>query len=495
MHFVQNFPFFSIFISCLCGIACLLFGNKAAKNLTMGCLSLLTLMSLLLLLYTMETGESFTYLMGHFPNPFVNEIRAGPLEAFFALLFCIIGLLSLCGGINEMEEQVPVDKISYYYLVLNILMASVLSLVYSNDIFTAFVFIEIMTIASCIIIVIKPGGATLLATIIYLVMSLISSCLILFSIAMIYGLTGHLLLKELQPLIINLASTGLYTLPLFVFSGLLFTGLAIKCAIFPFHGWLPNAYTSALTSSSSIMSGIISKCYVLFILKIIYRVLSPDVLEIIKLQHMFLVLGGAGIVYGSYMAIKAKNIKRMLSYASIAQIGSLSMAIGINKEAVAAAACFHMAVHAIAKVMLFTAAGGLSRSTGEAGNNSFRGAARRDPLSAAVFIIGVLSMIGIPPFPGFFSKLYFTLAVLQSPSALLAIAFVVVISTALSAMYFFPAIGSMLVKIPESGSEKLSQSGSLLYKTVMLSFIIIMILLALFSGQILNINVLGISVF
>ena len=495
MHFIQNFPFFCIFLSCLCGIACLLPGNRTAKNLTIGCLSLLIIMSLVLLMYTMENGESFTYLMGHFPNPFVNEIRAGPLEALFALFFCIIGLLSLCGGINEMEEQVPVDKISYYYLVLNILMASVLSLVYSNDFFTAFVFIEILTIASCIIIVIKPGGATLLATIIYLVMSLISSCLILFSIAMIYGISGHLLMPNLQQIIIGLALEGIYTLPLFVFSGLLFTGLAIKCAIFPFHGWLPNAYTSSLSSSSSIMSGIISKCYILFVFKIIYRVLSPGVLESIKLQHMFLFLGGAGIVYGSYMAIKAKNIKRMLSYASIVQVGSLGIAIGINTEAVAAAAFFHMMVHAAAKAMLFTAAGGLSQVSGDTGSYSIRGAGRRDPLSAAAFIIAVFSIIGIPPFPGFFSKLFFTQAVLESPHAIPAIAFVVVISTALSAMYFFPAIGIMLSKTSESVTENLTASAPLLYRIVMVSFIVIMALFTFFSGPILDISERGLALF
>ena len=400
----------------------MLLKRQTAKWLTSACLATTTLMSAALLIFTVRGGESFAYMMGHFPAPFGNEIRAGALEAFFALLFCSVSLFSVLGGMRDIFADIPREKISHYFLMQNMLTGAMLAIVYTNDIFTAYVFIDVITIAACSIISIKPGGKTLSATMTYLIMSIIGSSLVLLSIAMLYGVTGHLLMPPLGESVGILAATGEYTAPLFVLIGLITAGLAIKSAQFPFHGWLPDAHTAATTAASAVLSGLIIKCYLVLLIKLGCRVFGIETLELLRIPHLLIALGAAGIVYGSWKAMNQRDVKRMLSYSSIAQIGYITAAIGLNTEAGLAAACFHIAVHAAAKAMMFTAAGGLAAVSGGGKDyDSLRGSARRAPLAGVAFIVGGLSLIGIPPFPGFISKLYLASASLETPFAFLVI--------------------------------------------------------------------------
>ena len=499
--FVQNFPFFSIFLPIICAIFCLPLRERYAKWLTFISHIALTALSAALLAFTIQTGKSFTYMMGHFPAPFGNELSAGAVEAFMALLFCFVSLLSVAGGLRDISVDVPSDKINYYYLMQNILIGAMLAIVYTNDIFTAFVFIDIITIAACSIISIKPGGRSLAATMKYLIMSLMGSSLLLLSIALIYGVTGHLLMPNLKLGVAALIAAGEYTVPLFVLAASMMAGLTIKSALFPFHGWLPDAHSSATTAASAVLSGLIIKCYLVLQIKLVYRVFGLQTIGLLRISHVLLVFGVAGIVYGSWKAIRQRDIKQMLSYSSIAQIGYIVTAIGLNTNAGMAVACFHIAVHAIAKAMLFTAAGGLAGVSGNRKDfDSLRGAARRDPFSGAAFIVGALSMIGIPFFPGFASKLYLTLAALETPYAAFVVPVVVVAGTLLGAMYYIPAIACIIAKRAESPAAAESAAAvthaplSLIYGAALAGFIALTFFLGIFFQPVLRIIERGLAV-
>ena len=434
--------------------------------------------------------------MGHFPAPFGNEIRAGNIEAFMALLFSLVSLLSVAGGLREIYEDVPDGKENFYYLMQNMLIGSMLAIVYTNDIFTAFVFVEIITIGACSIVSIKPGGRSLAATMIYLLMSLMGSALLLLSIALIYGITGHLLMPNLQQGLIALMSTGEYTVPLFVLVALMFTGLTIKSALFPFHGWLPEAHSSATTAASSVLSGLIVKCYLVLLIKVSYRVFRLETLEQLRIPYILLAFGLLGILYGSWKAIKQKDIKLMLSYSSIAQIGYIAVAIGLNSNTGIVVACFHIATHAIAKAMLFTAAGALSGVSGHKKDFvSLRGAAHKDMFSGIAFILGSLSMIGLPFFPGFASKLYLTYAALETPYAAWIIPVVIILGTLLASMYYIPAIACIFSKgsvVDEAVSEPRRFSVS--YRLAMVGFIVLTVFLGVFFQPVFRVLEQGLSV-
>ena len=271
MDLIQNFPCFSIILCLFAGILSSGLKDKAAMRVNTILLSIVTLLSAATLLYTLSTGESFVYVMGKFPAPWGNEIRAGVLEALTALFFCVIMLLSLLGGRHKLLEEVEAGKTYLYYVLTDLLLSSLLALVYTNDMFTAYVFVEINTISACGLIMIRQNGRTIEAAVRYMIMSLLGSGLLLLGLCMLYDLTGHLLMSNMKESVARLAATGQYEIPLIVAIVLMSVGICIKSALFPFHAWLPDAYGYSTVSSAAILSSLVSKGYIFLLIKIIYR--------------------------------------------------------------------------------------------------------------------------------------------------------------------------------------------------------------------------------
>ena len=198
MQFVQNFPFITIILSLFSGPLCSILGGKKAKRINQAVICIVMVMSCAVLAFVMQSGTSYVYMMGHFPAPWGNEIRVGVLEAFMAVFFCIIMLLCMMGGVYEREQKLEDTKQNLYYVLVNLLLSSLLALIYTNDLFTAYVFVEINTISACGLIMIKQNGRTLEAATRYMIMSLLGSGLLLLGICFIYDLTGHLLMSNIQ---------------------------------------------------------------------------------------------------------------------------------------------------------------------------------------------------------------------------------------------------------------------------------------------------------
>ena len=291
MAFVQNFPFFSIVLSMFAGTVSSVLPEKAAKYLNMAVIITVGAMSAVLLGFTIQTGESYTYMMGHFPAPWGNEIRAGVLEAGMALFFCIIMLLSLFGGRKKLLDEVELSKHNLYYIMVNLLLSSLLALIYTNDLFTAYVFVEINTISACGLIMIRENGRTIEAAVRYMIMSLLGSGLLLIGICMLYDLTGHLLMSNIREAVAHIVADGTYMVPLLVAIALMSIGLAIKSALFPFHSWLPDAYGYSTVSSAAILSSLVSKGYIFLLIKIFYRVIGFDIIRQSRIIHVLFVFG------------------------------------------------------------------------------------------------------------------------------------------------------------------------------------------------------------
>ena len=303
MDFVQNFPFFSIILSLFSGPLSSVLNKKWAKYLNFFVLIAVGAMSAAVLIYVMGTGEAFVYQMGHFSAPWGNEIRVGVLEAAMALFFCIIMLLCMMGGIHERDVEIEESKQNLYYIMVNLLLCSLLALIYTNDLFTAYVFVEINTISACGLIMIRQTGRTLEAATRYMIMSLLGSGLLLLGICFLYDLTGHLLMSNIQEQVAILDASGSYHIPLLVSLGLMSVGLAIKSALFPFHSWLPDAYGYSTVSSAAILSSLVSKGYIFLLVKIFYRVIGMDIVRESKVINVLFVFGVCGMLIGSLSAI------------------------------------------------------------------------------------------------------------------------------------------------------------------------------------------------
>ena len=492
LAFVLNFPMFGILLCVLGGLICLMIKPTAARLLSLMVCAVQSVLSACLLVYTLQMGSSFTYPMGHFASPFGNELRAGPLEAFFALCFSLVMLLSLMGGTDDLNADIEEHNRSNYYILTNMLSAAQLAIIYTNDIFTAFVFIEIVTLTACSIISIKQSGKTLVATMWYLIMSLVGSGLLLLSISILYGITGHLLMPGLAESISALAATGNYMLPLFIVTGLMCTSLSIKSALFPFHTWLPGAHASATTSSSAILSGLVVKCYIFLMLKVFIRMYGVHVMALLRVTDILLVMGVLGLLFGSLRAARQKDIKSMLAYSSVAQIGYIFIGIGMNNSAGFIAACFQIIAHAACKAMLFVSAGALAASSGGKKDwNSLRGAGRRDISAGIAFTCGALSMVGIPLFPGFVAKMYLATASSGTPFISAVLIAVLVVGTLLNAVYYLPAVLCIYAEGDDYPKARKSPAG----RVSIWSFVLVCFVLGLFSQPITSVIEAGLELF
>ena len=458
MDFVRNFPFISIILSLFSGPLCSVLDGKRAKKVNMAVIVVIGLMSVCVLRYVSGAGQPFIYRMGHFPAPWGNEIRVGVLEAFMAVFFCIIMLLSMAGGARERLSQIEESKQNLYYVMANLLLCSLLALIYTNDLFTAYVFVEINTISACGLIMIRQNGRTIEAATRYMIMSLLGSGLLLLGICFLYSITGHLLMSNIQEQVRMLMSSGQYRIPLMVSLVLMSVGLAIKSALYPFHAWLPDAYGYSTVSSAAILSSLVSKGYIFLLIKIFYRVVGFELVCSSKVIHILFVFGVMGMIMGSVSAIKEDNIRRMIAYSSVAQIGYIYMGFGLGTEIGVVASIYHVLSHGATKSLLFVAASGLTdASGGSVRYEDLYGAGFRHKLAGAAFTVGALSMVGLPMFSGFISKLLFGQAAMGHEYKMLITLIALAVSTILNAVYFM----KMVIRLytPSSGEGRTALSG------------------------------------
>lgn len=456
MEFIRNFPFFSIIICMFSGIISSVLSGKKARNLCFGAVGIVAVLSVSVLFYTVQTGESYTYMMGHFPAPWGNEIRAGILEGVLTTTFSVILLLSLVSAYHRTAEDIEESKLNLFYVLVDLLLSSLLAIIYTNDLFTAYVFVEINTIAACGLIMIRQIGRTFGAAIKYMVMSLVGSGLFLIGLSLLYTLTGHLLMSPAKEAMQQLIATDSYHLPVLVILVLMSIGLAIKSGLYPFHSWMPDAYGFSTASASAILSGLVSKAYIILLIKIFYRVVGIDFIVTSEMMNVLFVFGLVGMIMGSVSAILEKDIRRMIAFSSVAQIGYIYMGIGLGIEQGYVAAVYHILHHAATKALLFISVVGLSNVSG--GSKQFpdlRGAGYRHRSAGVAFTVGSFSMVGLPMFSGFISKyLFATAAMWASPKKVFLTLVVLSVSTILNAIYFIHTVVTIYTPAEESEAKQ-----------------------------------------
>ena len=437
MNFAMNFPLFCVVLSLISSVVCSVLPGKAARRLAMGLFAVVAALNVFVLLAALDSGGVTYYVMGHFPRPWGNEIRISILEPLFSLCFSLVLLFCVVGGSRQLKGDLQPEKMNLYYVLTNLIQASLLVLVYTNDIFTGYVFIEICTIAACGILMIRRSGRTTLAAVRYMIFSLVGSGLFLFGVVMLYNITGHLLMPNLKETVEALWGTGEYRTPLTTAMCMITLGLGVKSGLFPFHFWMPDTYTYGTPTSSAILSGLVSKGYIFLLVKCVFSVFGTEVYYASGVQHILYVFGIAGIVVGSVSAIHEDDIFRMTAYSSAAQIGYIYMGLGLSPFYGGAAALFHVLTHAVTKPALLLAAAQLTDMVGKKKRFSdLQGSGHVHRLAGAGFAVGALSMIGVPLTMGFMSKYLFAAAGLHGAGKLVPTLVALAVSTLLNTFYF-----------------------------------------------------------
>jgi len=494
------FPLFSI-ITCFFGaVLCSFNKKKVAFIISLVVCAVVFTLSCTLLVYCLDKNQLFIYTMGHFePNEdgirICNEIRFGPLESFLAMFFALILALCIIAGKKYQEIDIKEKTKNLYYVLMCLILVSNISLIYTNDIFTGFVFIEISTLASCGCLMVKEKGKNILATIRYMIFNLVGSGLFLIGIVTLYDITGCLSIENIATKLKEFTELPIQVIVSF---SMITVGLSIKAGLFPFHLWMPDAYGCATPTSSSILSGMVTKGYIILLIKVIYRMFTYEVFAMTILPDILFVLGVVGMIVGSINAINQTTIDRMTAFSSAAQIGYIFMGIGLGVKAALIASLFHILSHAITKPLLFITSAGLSDASG--GKKRFanlRGVGRVDLFSGIAFSVGALSMVGVPTFAGFISKFLFADAALLDTvptwKTVLAIT-ALVISALLNAIYFVRTIITIF-SIKRSNVEYVKPSHKPMYLIGVSALAVLNIVLGLGSAFIISVLTKGYELF
>ncbi len=412
-------------------------------------LSLVFVLSLVLLFNVREAG-AFYYQFGNYNSSIGIEYLIDGFSALFGVFITGLSLIIFIYSLGDLGHEINDKQIGNYYTLALLMIFAMLGLNYTNDLFNIYVFMEILTLTSAGIIAIKQSKENYMSTFRYVLLNEIGSISFLFGIALLYMVTGHLNMTNL----FNSIQVAYATFPANINLALAFmlTGLAIKGALFPLHVWLPDAHSTAPSPSSAWLSGVVVKVYIIAMIKIIYRVIGVEILASSNIPEIIQLIALLGMIFGSIFAIAQTDVKRMLAYSSVSQIGYIFLGVGLVSSLGLRAAFYQIFSHGFIKVGLFFTAGAFIYFQNKRLIKSFEGLGQTMPVSLAIFSLGGLAMIGLPLTSGFMAKLYLGVAVMEFQDFVYL--GVILFSSLLNLIYYLPIMTTGFLKVPESGYQK-----------------------------------------
>jgi multicomponent Na+:H+ antiporter subunit D len=361
-------------------------------------------MAVLVAMCVPALGTSGLYHMGGWATPIGIDLRLDALAALMLLLVNGIGLAATVYSVPYMRRYGAKHR---YYALFLLMVAGMNGLVLSGDLFNLFVFMEIAAIASYALVAFGGGHEEVEAAFKYTVLGSVASTLVLVAVAILYGVTGTLNMAHVAS---RLAADGVGRPGLFAL-GLFTAGFGLKAALVPFHAWLPDAHPSAPAPISAMLSGVVIKTLGVYALaRVVFNVYgaTPEILLALR------ALGLLSMVVGVLLAIGQWDMKRLFAYHSVSQIGYVILGLGLGTPLGIAGGLFHLFNHSIFKSLLFMNSGSVVHATGVRDLKRLGGLAGPMPVTTATSVVASLSIAGVPPLNGFWSKLILVIACVQA---------------------------------------------------------------------------------
>lgn len=391
-----------------------------------------------LTLFQVFQNGVLVHQIGGWPAPFSISIVVDQFSVILVVLASVIGFLAIMFSKSYIKE-----KKTEYYALICLVLAGLLGILQTGDIFNMFVFFEVMNVSCYALVAFYKNRTSLEASIKYLLMGAFATSLMLFGISLLYGSFGTLNLADIA---VKASGYSGYLLP--VALGLLFTGFAIKAGLVPFHTWLPDAHPAAPSPISAILSGLVVKGGLYAILRIGFTVFSaPQVM-----LNSLVVIGILSMVTGGVLALMQSDLKRLLAYSTISQMGYIALAFGVGTQIGISGGIFHLINHAVTKSLLFLCAGAVIHYTKTSNMHKIAGSLKTNPILTYTFLIGVLSLGGIPFLNGFASKWLIYIATLQVNPLLTIFTLII---TAMTLAYGLKAFYMVFMSNPGPGSRTL----------------------------------------
>ena len=390
-----------------------------------------------------------SYAMGGWSAPWGIEYRVDPLNAFVLLIVSANASIVLLYAPRSVVREIPEGKRYLVFTVFLLCLAGLLGMTITGDLFNVFVFLEISALSAYALISMGHTRRALTSAYRYLIMGTVGSTFILIGIGLMYMMTGTLNMADLMVRLDQVEQTRA-VLAAFAF---ITVGVGLKMALFPLHSWLPNAYTFAPSIVSAFLASTATKVSFYLFIRIIFSVFGAEfVFGPVGLGYILLPLALAGALAGSAIAIFQTNVKRLLAYSSVAQIGYMAVGLGLASVTGLTGGILHIFNHALMKGGLFLATGCFFYRLGSVELKDLRGVGRTMPLTSAAFVLGGLNLIGVPLTAGFVSKWYLVLAAVREQSWL--VVFLILLGSLLAVVYVWRVVETAYFCDPPEDSPK-----------------------------------------
>jgi multicomponent Na+:H+ antiporter subunit D len=366
---------------------------------------------------------ALTYLMGDWPVPYGIAYTVDALNAAVLVIVALIGALVTLYARKSIPSEIPRHKLHFFWAVWLFCQTGLLGITITGDAFNLYVLLEISSLAMYTLIAMGKdhNRRALTAGINYLVLGTIGASFILLGIGYLYMVTGTLNMHDMSIALHKIYLTWGTDEPQYrktVLTGFAFliVGLSLKLALFPAHGWLPNAYTYAPSAVSALLAATATKVGAYISIRFIYTVVGADFAFHggLPTHYLLMACAAGAILVGSYMAIRQDNVKKILAYSSIAQIGYIALGFALENKNGLTASVIHLFNHALTKGGMFMALGVVAYRIGSTKLESLRGIGRGLPISMAAFTAGGLGLIGVPLTAGFISKWYLVTGAIEA---------------------------------------------------------------------------------
>ena len=407
-------------------------------------------------LWTVLHEGTILYELGGWEPPWGIEYRIDAVNAFMALIVASIAAITLPYALLSVEREIPAAKIPLFYSALLLCLTGLLGITQTGDIFNIFVFLEISSLASYALISLGQDRRAFTAAYQYLIMGTIGATFYLIGVGLIYSQTGSLNMQDLATILpdvlqLNTVHTG------FAF---IMAGVALKLALFPLHLWLPNAYTYAPSVVTVFLAATATKVAVYVMLRMLGTVFPQGFALTTPFEELFILAGIAGIICASSYAIYQTNVKRLLAYSSVAQVGYMVLGIGFASSAGLTATLVHLFNHALMKGALFMAIGAIIYRIGACRMEQIHGLGKAMPWTFGAVVISGLSLVGVPGTAGFISKWYLVLAALEQ-QAWISVA-VILLGSLLAVVYVGKVIEALYFKPLADTNKVVTEAPALL---------------------------------
>ncbi|MGJ8674642.1 MAG: monovalent cation/H+ antiporter subunit D family protein [Pseudoalteromonas sp.] len=354
------------------------------------------------ILYAVIDGSHVIYELGGWRPPWGIEYKIDSLNAFVALIVSGIGCLACLFGYRSVPDEIEEKTIPLFYAAFQLCLLGLLGIALTGDIFNLFVFLEISSLATYALISMGKNRKALTAAFSYLILGTIGATFFLIGVGFLFAASGSLNTADIANRFSTFEDMQL------VETALIFMvmGIALKAAIFPLHSWLPNAYSHAPSTVSVFLSATATKVSIYVLLRILYDLYPIQYWVDMLLPQIMLSLGCVAVIYGSYRAWQQTEMKRLLAFSSVAQIGYIVIGFSLVNQLGLTAAIIHLFNHALIKATLFIGAGILLYRANTTELGSLRGLGKDMPWTFAAITLAGLSLIGVPGTVGFVTKWY-----------------------------------------------------------------------------------------